>query len=230
MINSFFSSIVHLVKPLFFLLPFFTFGQVNDTVLPQIEFEDYPVDFENKTEKFHLEWADTIIKKTHQISLIQLRPLCDDGKKRKTIPPHSTRGREGCYAETVIRTAHSNYWHDTVVGFDRSRMYKWKVLDSADYFPTINAALGKRESVEVNLCYDPRHALVFMDSMDQIIGIYEICFSCAKSRVAFRDVEYVNIYVDDFRFLKKLFMNYGFKDLSHKKSRRARRTRAKHNA
>jgi hypothetical protein len=219
---------MHWIKSLFCLLPFLTFGQANDTVLPQIEFEDYPVDFENKTVKFNLEWADTIIKKTHQIYMVQLRPLCDDGKKRKTIPPHSNSGKEGCYTETVIRTARSNYWYDTVIGFDRSRMYKWKALDSADCFSAINAALGKRESDVVNACYDPRHALVFMDSMDQIIGINEICFSCGKSRIAFRNVEYVNIYVDDFRFLKKLFMNYGYEDLTNKITRKTRRIRAKH--
>ena len=220
---------MHWIQLMIYLLPFLTFGQVNDTVLPQIEFEDYPVDFENKTVKFNLEWADTIIKKTHQIYLVQLRPLCEDGKKRKTISPNSKRKKIDCYHESVIQIAHTkNPWKEYVFGFDQSRMYKWKELDSADYCLTINAALGKREALEINACYDPRHAIVFKDSMDQIIGMNEICFSCAKSQIAFRDVEYVNIYVDDYRYLKKLFMKYGYKDLSHKISRKARRIRAKH--
>ena len=231
MTNPFLTSIMHLVKPLFFLLPFFTFGQVNDTVLPQIEFEDYPVDVESKTVKFNLEWADTIIKKTHQIYLVQLRPLCDDGKKRKTISPNSKRKKIDCYHSSVIQIANTkNPWKDSVFGFDRSRMYKWKKLKAADYFQTINVALGKRisENSIVQVCYEPRHAIVFLDSMNQIIGIHEICFMCAKSQIAFRDVEYVNLFTDDYRYLKSLFMNYGYKDLTNKISRKTRRIRAKH--
>jgi hypothetical protein len=76
MINSFLSSIVHLVKPLFFLLPFFTFGQVNDTVLPQIEFEDYPVDFENKTEKLQVGWDWSMPGYGRQIDMLMAWLRC----------------------------------------------------------------------------------------------------------------------------------------------------------
>ena len=231
MLNSFLISIIHRIKSFFCLLPFLTFGQVNDTVLPQIEFEDYPLDFENKTVKFNLEWADTIIKKTHQIYLVQLRPSCDDGKKRKTIPPNSKRKKIDCYPSSVIQIVYTkNPWKDSVFGFDRSRMFKWKKLKAADYFQTINVALGKRvsENSIVQVCYEPRHAIVFLDSMNQIIGIHEICFMCAKSQIAFRDVEYVNLFTDDFLYLKRLFVKYGYKDLTSKISRRTRRIRVKH--
>ena len=202
---------------LIYFLPAVAISQENDSILPPPDVELPSLEKEKVVQKIDLAWADTVINKIQKICLVQLRPLCDDGKKRKTIPSKPKRGTKGCYTETVIKhdlkfipELDSIFMTEVVVGFDKYRMYKWQEIDTADYKTTIESALGKRESSIITMCYEPRHALVFLDSMENILGIYEICFECGNSKIAFNYVESVSIYPTDYRVLKNLFIKYGY--------------------
>ena len=104
----------------------------------------------------------------------------------------------------------STFKTEVVIGIDSRRMYKWREIDSTDYLTVIESALGKRKSDIVTMCYIPRHAVVFMDSIDNILGIYEICFECGNGKIAFNYVELISIYKDDYRALKDLFVKYNY--------------------
>ncbi len=195
---------------LLYSLPTYTFSQVYDSISPQPEID-------TKIQKINLEWADTILNKVHKICFVQLRPLCDDGKKRKTIPTDAKKRKKGCYMESVIKTdlkylpkLDSSFMTQVVLGLDSSRMYKWREIDTTDYLATIESSLGTRKSNILTMCYIPRHAVVFLDSSGHILGIYEICFECGNGKIAFNYTESISMYSADYRILKDLFIKYGF--------------------
>lgn len=205
-----------------YFLPVFAFSQVIDSILPPPQVKLPSLVFEKEDQKIDLEWADTIIREFQKIYFVQLRPLCEDGKKRKTLPPYSNdkksrKRRKGCYEETVIidkyifRIENDPRSIEIIVnGFDLNRIYKWKEIDTADYTLTIESTLGKRESNSITMCYNPRHAVVFFDSTDKIMGIYEICFECGNGKIAFNSVESISIYPEDYLALKNLFIKYDY--------------------
>lgn len=202
---------------LILFFPTIAFNQVIDSILPPPQIEIIELISEDNIQKIDLKWADTIINKIQKISFVQLRPLCDDGKKRKTQKPHPSKRIKGCYEETVITSKNIFRIDDDprsietiVTGFDLNRIYKWKEIDTIDYNLTIVSTLGKRKSEVYNMCYNPRHAILFLDSNDTILGLYEICFECGNGKIAFNNVESINIYGEDYRALKKMFLKYGY--------------------
>jgi hypothetical protein len=103
--------------------------------------------------------------------------------------------------------------------FCHSRMYKWKKIDSTDYSSVIQACMGRRESDIMTMCYEPRHAAVFLDDVGKIVGIYEICFECGSGKLAFDNIDFISMNGADYKILKSLFDKYKFFKRKKKKKR-----------
>ncbi len=163
-----------------FIIPQVSFCQTDTLLVPP------PVDFpfvQEVSPVINIQWADSIINNIKYISLVQLRPSCPDRKKRKTIPANSKKRKYDCYMESTIITnrkkvpkVDSIFMTDVVLGFEEYRFYKKTPLDTSEYEDVIKATFGKRESNILTMCYIPRHAILFMDSMSNLLGIYEVCF------------------------------------------------------
>ena len=201
----------------FSFLPILLFSQVKDSILPPPEIEVQLPQIIKDSQVVDLDWAINILKNTDKIFLTQLRPYCEDGELRETIPPNSQNQPKDCYTESVIISdlkfipeVDSLFLSEAVVRFDTTRMYRWSELDSADYKSVIEASLGKRNSDILNMCYDPRHAIIYLDSSSKILGIYEVCFECSNAKIAFDHVHSISIYKDDYKTLKSLFRRYKY--------------------
>ncbi|PHR26155.1 MAG: hypothetical protein COA38_15585 [Fluviicola sp.] len=60
----------------------------------------------------------------------------------------------------------------------------------------------------INICYNPRHAILIKDAADKIIGVYEVCFECDKSKVAFSRLEWLDGIPS---VISGIFWRYGLK-------------------
>jgi hypothetical protein len=69
----------------------------------------------------------------------------------------------------------------------------FRIADSSDYSFFLNELLeGARERDEkeiIDICYNPRHAILFVNNKDEIIAVHEICFECNHTKVAIRTSE-----------------------------------------
>jgi hypothetical protein len=56
-------------------------------------------------------------------------------------------------------------------------------LDSIETKLALKEMFNGEDSDIVNMCYIPRHAVIFYDSNGKSIGIYEICFECSNVKI-----------------------------------------------
>lgn len=174
---------------------------------------------------FDLEWADSLINEIATVHLVQLRPECPDQKLLDTFEDDSILRINNCFPESVIREGHPNFNrianildNPSFEGFDSSRTYLWKVIDTAYHSSIFQACFGKRESNVFNMCFMPRHAIFFQNREGKTIAIYEICFECGNAKIATSTVESINTYEPDYEVLKQLFLDYGYQ-IRREKSR-----------
>jgi hypothetical protein len=59
---------------------------------------------------------------------------------------------------------------------------KGVVLDKSQAGQLIAAITGNHEEYPHMRCYMPRHAYVFYDAANKIVGWFEVCFECQNSR------------------------------------------------
>lgn len=57
-------------------------------------------------------------------------------------------------------------------------------------------------------CYEPRHALVFYDSKERVIGYIEICLRCSAIRITGGTPSPGNLFEQDYKDLKSLIRKY----------------------
>lgn len=210
------------MRDLFFIIlltPTISFSQQNDSVHLILTLPKPPVtSFSYVTEDidYDLEWADSIIPKINKISVTQLSPLCENKKRKRPVPNHKF-SKTDCYMEsiiileqTIVRKDDTTYHapNKTIVGFEMDKFYREREIDTVDYNAIILATLGKRESYSINMCYNPRHAVVFYDKDNRIIGLYEICFECGNATLGFLEEDLFSMQSDDYSILKELFVKY----------------------
>lgn len=84
-------------------------------------------------------------------------------------------------------------------------------LETSEYALVLSEILlGEIPSEEnqlINICYSPRHAIIITNKDDDVLGIFEICFECGKSKVAFFRIETVEGIPGS---IYGLFGKYGF--------------------
>ena len=201
------TMLIHILS----ILPLLVSAQINDSILPPPKVQIPAAKNQIKEQKIDVSWATPIIEKINTISFVELIPVCNNEKNDLD-----------CYEETVIIHTVIMTLEDSIknikktLEFDQDRMINWTEIDNSDYTNVIEATFGKRESSMVNMCYNPRHAIIFRDTSDTIFAIYEICFECSKSKIAFdfgsgnTFEDFINIYDYDYIALKNLFKKYQF--------------------
>lgn len=194
------------------VLPSYLFGQLTDTTVNVNSMDSNP------EKPYNLNWTDTILPKINTISFARVAPECFRYKrnKRKMVPFNKTKSGDICYQESLINSTLVYFTqNDSIIDtlcsiekIDFNRIYDEVAIETTDFEDVYRAALGKRESNVINMCYEPRHIILFKDSSENILGICEVCFECGNTTLAFECAELINIYEDDYFILKKLFRKY----------------------
>lgn len=59
-------------------------------------------------------------------------------------------------------------------------------------------------------CYEPRHAVLFYNEKNVLVGVVEVCFECFKTKEAGICIDAgVMMYADNYTELRKLFATKG---------------------
>jgi hypothetical protein len=66
--------------------------------------------------------------------------------------------------------------------------------------------LNKLKNLEVADCYIPRHAMIFYNGLDEVVGLIEICFECQQSKT-YGECSYwgINITPKGYEKLEKIY-------------------------
>ena len=68
-------------------------------------------------------------------------------------------------------------------GIDREFIKSEMFLDSAEIKFALNEMFNGVENNIIDMCYSPRHAVLFYNAAGKVSGIYEICFECSNVKV-----------------------------------------------
>ena len=68
-------------------------------------------------------------------------------------------------------------------GVDKEFIKSEVFLDSTEIKLALREMFNGEENDIMNMCYMPRHAVLFYSSKGEITGIYEICFQCSNVKV-----------------------------------------------
>lgn len=167
-----------------------------------IHINQFDLDFTSYLPKSEQLFIDSVLNgHVFTISLVSLKPIC------------SSPGN--CYPASAIIEDIDNIEIDStffvsvpLLDVQSSLFDSIVPLDISDYGLVLTEILmGEapyNETELINMCYNPRHAIIVQDEAEKILGIYELCFECGKSKVAFSSVVTIN---DSGPY--KLFSKYG---------------------
>ena len=148
--------------------------------------------------------ADSILNASEfTISLSSLKKQCDS--------PNS------CYEVSIIEEAHdlsdSLLWNPLVCLIRTDLFDSIVPLRNADSDVVLEQILmgsppDHDENQLIHICYNPRHAILIKDAAGKIIVVYEVCFECEKSKVAFSRLEWLDGIPS---VISEIFWRYGLK-------------------
>lgn len=164
-------------------------------------------DFKSYLIPSEIAYADSILNRgDFIISLASLKKECETPER--------------CYEVSIIEERYV-VLTDTLLWYPKVRRIRTDLFDSivelevVDYELVLSEILlGNVPPVEdgtpqlMNMCYNPRHAILIKDKADKIIVAYEVCFECGKSKVAFSRVETVEGIPDA---IDGIFNRYGLR-------------------
>jgi hypothetical protein len=172
----------------------------------QIKLAHYNESIETAFYGNEFNYVDSVFKNIKlEIFLAKLKPLCEDGH---------------CYEESIIET--ETNWEkskkDSIFAAEYFTGINERLIDSSslvkvkkkDYEILLTELLsGPKKMAKnevVNICYNPRHAILFKDKLGKIIAIHEICFECGNTKVAIYTSEMHHSSISVF---KEIFKKYG---------------------
>lgn len=149
---------------------------------------------------------DSILNQSEfTISLVSLKPVCE--------------APDQCYEESIILEDLDLSFSDSIFWVGHVERFRMDLFDSIvplevkDYGDVMRVILmgikpweGEGDQI-INMCYNPRHAIVIIDSAENVCGVYEICFECGKTKVAFSRIETVEGISSS---IYGIFKKYGF--------------------
>lgn len=153
-----------------------------------------------------LKYIDSVFSNINpKIYLVKLKPYCHDGD---------------CYEESIIQSEFDfkKSKSDSIFAAEYFKGINKSLIDSSsitevrkeDYAFLLKELLSGpkklEENVVVNICYNPRHAIIFKDEQDKIVAIHEICFECGNTKVAIYTSEMHHSSISAF---KQIFQKYG---------------------
>lgn len=190
------------------LITWFILVFVQQTDAQSIYLDQLDKEFKSYLPKSEQLFIDSVLNhEAFTISLVSLKPQCDS--------PND------CYESTVILDDYN--WDTPVEDPSFGDLFVERImterfdsivpLDSADYEPVVsNVLFGEslEDAILVrDICYNPRHAIIFQNKEEKILGVYEVCFECRKSKIGFHRTEYIE---GDSTIISDLFIRYGLKN------------------
>lgn len=200
------------MKHLFLVLTFFS----SVFCFSQIELKKYDTIITySPTDTFQYIIEDYFNNHVEKISIVELHPYFDFFQyyeflkdSRSVVKDTAAWVKENSYLGSVILSkwincfelnkSFDNCHEEEYLGFDYYFIKSEVFLDSLDMKDFIVGTFAKEEHENdtlrriIDLCYNPRHAFLFYDENNQIIGVYEICFECRNNKLALKYVETIN--------------------------------------
>ncbi len=180
----------------FSLMCLFTNAQI-------VHIDQLDKDFTSYLPKSEQRYIDSVLNANEfTISLVSLKPECDSNGD--------------CYPVSVINEDFENFVFDSTF-FESVPLHsiQTQLFDSIvplniNYYKKVLDELLMGEppsegSELIQICYNPRHAVIIQDAKEEVLGIYELCFECDKSKVAFSKIITINGSSD----LYGLFLKHG---------------------
>jgi hypothetical protein len=151
-------------------------------------------------------FVDSVFKEIKPaIFLVKLKPHCEN---------------VDCYEESIIETEFN--WGkskpDSIFAAEYFKGINKSLIDSTsiievnheDYEFLLKKLLSGPKKLDenevINICYNPRHAVIFKDEQGKIVAIHEVCFECGNTKVAIYTSKMHHSSSSEF---KKIFEKYG---------------------
>ena len=153
-----------------------------------------------------LKYIDSVFSNINpKIYLVKLKPYCPDGD---------------CFEESIIEyefdfkksKSDSIFAAEYFKGINKSLIDSTSIIEvnHEDYEFLLKKLLSGPKKLDenevINICYNPRHAVIFKDEQGKIVAIHEVCFECGNTKVAIYTSKMHHSSSSEF---KKIFEKYG---------------------
>lgn len=134
-------------------------------------------------------------------------------KQKKFFQSRKKWLKNNSHEETIIREGERYPFvhRDSIVfsykylGVDTEFIKSKVFLDSTETNIALEELFDGEKPELVDMCYIPRHAILFYDKNDKLTGITEICFECGKVKFGIVGVRLFSKYLPE---IKQLFDKY----------------------
>lgn len=150
--------------------------------------------------------VDLFITSTTKIEIVRIEPVCNERRIRLESSWRKKKVKT-CYAESALECL--------IIGdslrcdLDTSKITGNTEISESD-IETVFQLLYDSETVTyLNVCYSPRHGILFYDANDKQIGFVEICFECDRYLTTSDVPRFGLLSSVAFNELQKIFSKYG---------------------
>jgi hypothetical protein len=192
----------------------------SSQLFAQITVDNYDLTIESELDDtLQSIYENFLNEQVEKISIISLKKKYDDYeyynflKHKKFFQSRKKWIKRHSYEQSIIRERYaSNLEHvDSVIftrkflGVDSEFIGAEHFLDSTETKMALKEMFNGKERSIVDMCYIPRHAILFYNANDDIVGIYEICFECKNVKIGIIGTKKFSKYSP---FIKSLFLKY----------------------
>lgn len=194
----------------------FTFSQIN----AQIKVEKFDLNIASDLpDTLQIIYEEFLNNNVEKISIVKLKKKYNHIdyyyflKNKKFFQSRKKWIKNNSFEESIIREGESfPFKHfDSIVfekkflGVDKEFIESEYFLDSTERKLTLKEMFNGEKPELVNMCYIPRHAVLFYDHEDRVTGIYEICFECGKVKIGIVGTRMFSKFSP---YIKSLFKKY----------------------
>ena len=154
-----------------------------------------------------------------KISIVELKKKYDPFdyyqflKNKKFYQSRKKWIKNNSYEESIIvegtryEMVHfdSIVFENKIIKIDKEFIQSEVILDSIETRMALKEMFNGSKNEIINLCYIPRHAVIFYNAKGKITGIYEICFECSNVRIG---IVGTVMFARNTPYIKTLFEKY----------------------
>lgn len=165
-------------------------------------------------------YQEFLNEKVEKISIIKLKKRYDRSahyfflKNKKFYQSNKKWIKNNSYEESIIKEGNPKPFpqhSDSFIfeyeyrGVDKEFVGPEVFLDSTEIKLALREMFSGIENDIIDMCYVPRHAVLFYSSDGEISGIYEVCFECSNVKVGIVGTTMFN---KSSPYLRELFEKY----------------------
>jgi len=194
---------------------------ISSNLNAQIIVEKYDLSIEtNLSNDLQEIYGNFLNNSASKVSIVQLKKQYYDSnyynflrnkrcyQSRKKWLKNNSIYQESIIVESTIENQKSHAYEIFQGRFKRVDMEFTKnevFLDSVETKLALKEIFNGEDSDIVNMCYIPRHAIIFYNSDGNAIGIYEICFECSNVKIG---IVGTKMFSRKSPYIKSLFNKY----------------------